>query len=985
MAQTTVSGKVTNELGEPMSGVTVKEKGTQNAVGTDAKGTYSLTVSDEKAIVEFSFIGYETQDLKAKDIPSGSVIILKSAPQNLQEVVINKGFYSEKQELSTGDVSVVSAKTIEEQPVSDPTLALIAQVPGLNIQQASGIPGSYATINIRGLNSIANGNNPYYVVDGVPFSSTTLTDYNGIHGGAIVNSPFNALNPNDIESIEVLKDADATAIYGSKGANGVIIITTKKGKAGETKVNVDLNQGIGQVPHFIDLLNSQQYLQMRHEAFANDGIPFPSLANNPQDNNYDVNGEWDTTRYTNWQKVLIGNTAHYTNAQASISGGNANTQFLIGAGYNRATTVFPGDFGDKKGSLHFSLTNTSSNQKFKTVLTASYVNDNNNVPNEDLTSSITLAPDAPAVYGTNGLNWQVLNGTATWNNPLAYTLTSYNAVPNNLVSNLNLSYQLMPGLLISSSFGYNHDELNQTNLVPATAFGPPDNMSPYANESNFATNYNSGWIIEPQLSYQRKISKGNLNVLVGGTLQQNTTQYYSNTGLGYTNPGLISNPEAADIYFLSNYQYSVYRYEALVARIGYTWDDKYLLNLTANRDGSSRFGPDHQYGNFGSVGAGWIFSKEKAVTDAAPWLSFGKLRFSYGTTGNDQIGDYQYLSTYSPNSTTYQGISGLNPTALANPNFSWEVDKKLEGGFDMGFLKDNINVSLSYYRNRTANQLVGYPLPSVTGFTSIEYNLPAVVQNTGFEASIHTVNIKSSNFSWTTLVNFTAPENKLVSFPGLPGSPYAYQYVVGQSLYIREAYDYTGVNPQTGLYTFKTADAGGVPSYPTDIAHTPPLTQKFYGGIGNNFTYKSFGLDIFIQFVKQLGYNPEYSFLNQPGTFNSNQLTSVLGAWQKPGQTASVQLYGTESNTQNLYSAYTLSNAMVTDASFIRIKNVELYYRFPASWQGWANMQNARIYIRGQNLFTFTGYKGLDPENAANAQLVLPSLRVIMLGVSALF
>ena len=731
MQSVTVSGKVTNELGEPMSGVTVKEKGTQNAVGTDVKGTYSLSVTDDKAIIEFTYIGYETQDFKAKDIPTGSVIVLKPAPQNLQEVVINKGFYREKQELSTGDVSVISAKTIEEQPVSDPMLALIAQIPGLNIQQTSGIPGSNPIINIRGLNSIANGNNPYFVVDGVPFSSATLTDLNGIGGGAVTLSPFNALNPDDIESIEVLKDADATAIYGSKGANGVIIITTKKGKAGETKVNVDLSQGIGQVPHFMDLLNTQQYLQVMHQAYANDALPFPTLATAANDGAFDVDGVWDTTRYTNWQKVLIGNTAHYTNAQASISGGNANTQFLIGAGYNRATTVFPGDFGDTKGSLHFSLTNTSSNQKFRAVLTASYVNENNIVPNYDLTQSITLAPDAPALYNPNGLNWQIFNGTGTWHNPLAYTLQSDNAITNNLISNLNLSYQLLPGLLLSSSFGYNHDELNQTNISPSTAKQPPYNTSPYASSDGLGTSFNSGWIIEPQLSYQRKLGKGKLNALLGGTFQQSTNQYYSNVGVGFANDGLINDPQAATLYYLGSYQYSMYRYEALVARIGYTWNDKYLLNLTANRDGSSRFGPDHQYGNFGSVGAGWIFSKEKAVTDAVPWLSFGKLRFSYGTTGNDQIGDYQYLSTYSPNSTTYQGVSGLNPTSLANPNFSWEVDKKLEGGVDVGLLNDNINLSVSYYRNRTANQLVGEPLPLVTGFSSVEYNLPAVVQNTG--------------------------------------------------------------------------------------------------------------------------------------------------------------------------------------------------------------------------------------------------------------
>lgn len=302
LAQVTVTGKVTNELGTPMPGVTVRQKNNpNNGTVTDTKGVYSIAVPDDKTIIVFSYIGYEPQELAAKDIPEGSVIKLKAAENNLQEVVISKGYYNEKRELTTGDVGVVDAKTIEEQPVSDPIQALIGRVAGLNIQQASGIPGAYVAINIRGPNSLTNGNDPFYVVDGVPFTSGSLSmPFNnagalgstGVGGGLPVNSfntsagggglsPFNVLNPGNIERIEILKDADATAIYGSRGANGVILITTKKGKAGDTKVNVDLSQGIGQVGHFMNLLNTQQYLQMMHQAYANDRLPFPSIKSNP--------------------------------------------------------------------------------------------------------------------------------------------------------------------------------------------------------------------------------------------------------------------------------------------------------------------------------------------------------------------------------------------------------------------------------------------------------------------------------------------------------------------------------------------------------------------------------------------------------------------------------------------------------------------------------------------------------------------------------
>jgi len=995
LSQTTVTGKVLDGTGQPIPGVNVREKGTQNGTVTDSKGKYTLTVANDKSIVTFSYIGYEPQELAAKNLPDGATIILKASSQNLQEVVINKGYYDEKRELSTSDVGEVTAKEIEEQPVSDPIQALIGRVPGLNIQQTSGIPGAYATIQIRGLNSIANGTAPYYVIDGVPFDPGSLSDVSipsgalgapnlGTQPGGGGVSPFNAINPDDIESIEILKDADATAIYGTKGANGVVLITTKKGKAGETKVTFDLSQGIEQVGHFMNLLNTQQYLQMRHQAFANDGIPFPTLSDAEQgDPNFDVNGVWDTTRNTNWQKVLIGGTAHYTNAQGSISGGNANTQFLIGGGYTRQTTVYPGDYGDQKGSLHFSLSNTSSNHKFKMTLSASYVNDNNFLPPGDFTgNALTLPPDAPVLYNRDGsLNWQIFNGTGSWTNPLATTLTTATSISNNLVSNLNLSYLLLPGLLLQSNFGYNHDEMNQTNLFPATAVTPPYNTNPDFNESEFAYTLSQGWIIEPQLSFQRKIAKGELSILLGGTLQQSNQQSMGEAASGFSNPALISDPQAATYFQSFDSSYHLYRYEALLGRISYTWDNKYLLNVTANRDGSTRFGPGKQFGNFGAIGAGWILSQEKFIKDAIPWLSFGKIRASYGTTGNDQIGDYQYLSYYSAYSKAYQGVSGFLPNSLANPDYSWEVDKKLEVGLDLGFLKNTINFSIDYYRNRTSNQLVGYGLPSVTGFTSVEENLPAVVQNTGLEISLNSTNIKTKDFNWTTTANFTLPKNELVSYPGFASSPYVHTYTVGQSLFSLQRFQYEGVDPQTGFYTFAGQNGNtSSPSFPQDLVTSQPITQKYYGGIGNDFSYKGFSLDIFIQFVKQLGYNYLYYVGNPAGSANLNFPTAVLTAWQNAGQVTNVEKFSTEGPYQ--YYNYNYSTGAITDASFIRLKNVAFAYKLPVAWQQWAHMQNARIYVQGQNLYTFTHYIGLDPETQG---LSLPPLRTIVMGVSASF
>ncbi len=1001
-ARFTVSGFVANELGDPMTRVSIRQKGTLRFTITDDKGIYVLPVTDDKALVEFTYVGYEPQELSARDIPPGSVVILKPAPQSIQEVVINKGYYSEKRALSTGDVAVVTSKEIEEQPVTDPVQALIGRVAGLNIQQTSGIPGSYAAINIRGINSLTNGNDPFYVVDGVPFNSSSLSSnymtggalgYNlgsfsgsnsaGDYGGGNGLSPFNVLNPADIESIEILKDADATAIYGSRGANGVILITTKKGRAGDTRVNLDVSQGVSQVGHFMNLLNTKQYLQMMHQAFTNDGLPFPNINTNPYDTHYDIDGVWDTTRYTNWQKVLIGGAAQYTNAQASVSGGTANTQFLVSAGYTRSTTVYPGDYGDQKASLHFSVNHASTNQKFHLQLTGLYGYENNKVPNADFAASVNLAPDAPALYNSDGtLNWQMYSGTATFQNPVAATAANITQAVNNVNANLNLSYLLLPGLVLKTSFGYNRGENNEVSIMPNSVEGPPNNTNPNASINNNAISFNSSWIIEPQLGYDRKMGKGQLNVVLGGTYQQQNSSSQAFNAYGFTSNALISDAQAAAYFQPLGFGASVDRYAAILARVGYNFDGKYILNLTANRDGSSRFGPGRQFGNFGAVGAGWIFSKENAVVGALPWLSFGKLRASYGTTGNYQIGYYQYLAMYGPSSNTYQGLVALDPGNLYNPDYSWETDKKLEGGLDLGFLRDRINLSVSYYRNRSGNQLISYTLPAITGFTSVIQNFPALVQNTGTEITLHTVNIKSKNFSWSTSVNFTDPKNKLISFPGIAQTPYADQYDVGQSLFARKLFQYTGVDPKTGLYTFKTANSNGIPSAPQDQIWTKPVTQNFYGGIGNDFTYKDFSLDIFLQVVNQSRVGYQVGF-QTPGTENANQPTAVLGAWNAPGQVASVQGYSTSFLALAHYYIFLLSTGDVAPVFFVKMTNAALSYHLPAAWQRRMHMQNARIFVQGQNLCTFAHhYVGFDPTTSAGG---LPPLRTITGGLSVSF
>jgi TonB-dependent starch-binding outer membrane protein SusC len=989
-----VHGRVTDSAGNPIQGASITVKGTHKGIQTDANGNFTLKGISHNSTIIVSIVGYEEQQIKLGE-RSDIVVVMKQGVTSLHDVVISKGYYNTTDRLNTGDVTTVSGEDINKQPVTDPILALEGRVPGLFIQQTTGIPGGYSSINIMGQNSIANGNDPFYIVDGVPFSSTSLTIPNfsagavGSPGSSTYNtyglgiSPLNSLSPADIESIVVLKDADATAIYGSRGANGVILITTRKGRSGTTKFDLNASSGGGKVSRMMPMLNTSQYLAMRREAFQNDGLPAPSITTDPTDNNYDINGFWDTTRYTNWQKTLIGNTATFSNLEASVSGGNTNTQFLVGGGYSKQEMPYIGNYFDKKISGNISLTHTSSNRRFHVQLGVNYVYDNNKAPTSDFTEeSINLAPDAPMLYDKYGnLNWQTHNKSATFANPAAATLQNAKASTDNLISDLSLSYELLPGLKLLGSFGYNHDEMHQTEYIPASAQAPPNNANPSRRRATLGITTFEKWIVEPQLNYQKNIGYGRLEALIGTTFQQNTTNYFALTASNFTSDALITDPLAAANISLPIFNNILYRYNAVYGRLGYNWNEKYLINFTARRDGSSRFGPGKLFGNFGAAGIGWVFSKEKFIQNNLSFLSFGKLRGSYGITGNDQIPDYQYLSTYSAISNTYQGATGLMPTALANPYFAWEVLKKLEGGLDLGFLNDKILFSAIYYRNRTGNQLVGYSLPYVTGFTSVQFNLPAIVQNEGVELTLKTVNIKTKNFSWSTDINLTVPSNKLVSFPNIQNySAYADRYVVGQSLFIQKLFHSTGVNPQTGLYSFASKDPNG-PDYPQDLVATKPITQKYYGGFDNKFSYKGFSLDVFVQFVDQLGFMWYES--NQPGVFNQNEPKFILNRWQSAGDLTSTQRFGTASGaTANSYPNYYSSDAIITNASFIRLKNLALSYQFPADFKSKSRLKNTRIYVQCQNLFTITKYLGLDPETQS---FNLPPLRMITAGLQVSF
>jgi len=969
----TISGKITDENGQPLPGANIIIKGTTLGTTADAEGNYALTVPDGTTTLVFSYIGYATEEV---DIVGRSIIDMMMLPdiETLQEVVVSTGYWDVEAKYNPGNIAKVSAKDIEGQAISNPLQAIQGRMAGVYVRQTTGVPGGGFRIQIRGQNSLrSDGNEPFYIVDGVPYTSTSL---NSAFTSAVKQNgnPLSSIHPDDIENIQILKDADATAIYGSRGANGVVLITTKRPESGKVRLNIDLSRGVGEVSNKANLMNKEAFLEMNRETIANDGLEnrFPPST---LERFFPAVYVWDQERSTDWQEELLGGTAQQTTGNISLSGGSTNTTFLIGGGYFRETTVFPGDSDFERFSGRFSFNHASVDGKLQASASTNYTVSNSTLPNIDFTSlALTLAPNAPALFDEEGnLNWE--NGS--WENPLAALEREYIDQTNNLVTNATISYELLKGLRFKSTLGYNVLTVNETSIQPLAALNP-ETITPDRTGASWFGNANTQtWIVEPQLSYQTQLLKGELNVLLGTTLQSTVLERETLFATGFSSDALLLNIQAANEILIRGLDYSEYRYNAVFGRIQYAWEDKYLLNLTGRRDGSTRFGPRKQFGNFGAVGAAWIFSEENFVQDALPFLSFGKLRASYGATGNDQIGDYQYLDSYTAaDNEPYNGGRGLVVTRLANADFSWETVKKLEAGLEFGLLNDKVYTKISWYRNRSTDQLVGQPLSLVTGASSIQFNLPATVENRGWEFEINTTNVHKKNFQWTTGFNLTIPENELIEFPDIENFPaFASRWEVGKPIIgsSRKMLQFTGLNPETGAYDFVDFDGDGRITNQDQQKFTE-VGQEFFGGIQNTLRYKGFQLDFLFQFVKQTQ-TSAFRVFGTPGRMN--QPSVLIDRWRQPGDMATFQ-QATIIGASAAFSNYRGSDQIIVDGSFIRLGNVSLSYSLPKALLTKLHLENLKIFVEGQNLLTITEYQVLDPEVAS---FTLPPLRIMTGGI----
>lgn len=963
-----LQGVVQDENKKPLQGAVVRIAQLNKTVQTDARGYFSFEkIPAGKYTLMVTSVGFEAkEETITLNNTSGYIQILLQASVNKLEETVVKGYYQTSRKLNTGNVASVTSEDIAKQPVSDPLAALQGRVAGLFITSTNGLPGARFNISLRGQNSIDLGNDPLVIVDGVPFYTETLTTVTGANG---TQSPLSLINPADIERIDVLKDADATAIYGSRGANGVMLITTKKGKAGKARYNFSVYSGASKSINRLKMLNTSQYLEMRKEAYANDGTT-PEAANA-----VDVT-TWGNTESRDWFDYMVGSTAKVTEATGSVSGGTAQSHYLLSGSFRKESTVLRGNPAYQRAAGHLTADHTSEDGKFFINASVSYSRDNNNSLATALSTFYNMSPNYPLFNASGDYYW-----FSNEQNPEAYLLRSSQSHTSNIVANSNIRYTVLPGLNIKANLGYNQTNMGQTQVYPDKTFNPNTSSG---SMTFFGNNELSSYILEPQGDYTHRFGSGTLQLLAGATWQQSKRQGYRIDGSDFASDDLLYDIKSAGTLTPFSSVFDFYRYTAVFGRVNYNVADKYIVNATFRRDGSTRFGPDRRFGNFAAAGAAWIFSNETFMQQQSV-ISFGKLRASYGSSGNDQIGDYAYLSSWEAPGYPYDGNAGLTPTRFDNPYYQWERTRKLEGGLELGFIKDRVLLSTSFYRNLSDNQLVQYALSPQAGRSSYTTNLPAKILNTGWEFELNTTNVKSKDWNWKTSLNLTISKNKLQSFPGFESSAYAKTYVLGQDLTIVKGYLFTGVNTQTGIAEFADLNGNTVVSETDDYVVMGKTTPDYFGGLQNSITYKNFQLDFLFQFVKQEGPTIRYGGLNFiPGYGYRNQDVSVLNRWQKAGDVTDVPKLSATAGSAS-YTAYQnyyrYSTAAWGDASYIRLKNLYLKYNLSAIAQKW-HLGGLNVYVQAQNLFTFTDYLGFDPETQG---VTMPPVKTFTAGLQLSF
>ncbi len=960
-----LKGKVTDSVdGVPIPGATVSVKGTAFATITDADGTFSFNVPAGASTLVVSYIGFLTREIS---VDAGiSNISLQANESSLSEVVV-VGFGTKIKKDLTGNIARIKGAEVANTPVPNLTQAIQGRAAGVFVESESGRVGEGVKVRIRGSGSISASNSPLYVVDGIP-----------INDGALSGNALADINFNDVESFDILKDASAAAIYGSRAANGVVLITTKKGRAGKTQLNVNAQYGINKPTRHRDFLNAGEYVSFFREAAINsdqlDGIDPEDPAQyagsylESIEDFFDGIAGWADWRKlendTNWERLAYNNNAQTRILDLSANGGGDKTRFYASGSYNDQEGILINNaFQRISGRLNVehdasSRVRLGLNMGLSRTLANHITNDNGFQTPLQL---VAMAPITP-VRDLEG-NFYNQPVTTYYNALLETDEVRRSSTTFRNLASVFLNYNLIRNLTFRTEFGL--DLLSQTdnyNASPLSLRGA--GINGYGSSEWYKTiNYNTN----NYFNYHTNIKGAHdIDATLGMSFQKYSNERAFVEGQDFptsdlwrlTSAGEITggNSRGVESSFLSYF-----------ARTNYKLYDKYLLSLSARVDGSSRFGSDNRYGFFPAVSAGWIISEEPFMAGAGA-LSFLKLRGSWGITGNaDGFGNFAQLGLWG--GAKYNNSSSLVPTQLANPLLKWEKSLQTDIGVDFGFFDNRLSGEIDYYVRNTRDLIYNVPVPGTSGFATQTVNVGSM-QNKGVEFVLNSDNIAGRNFRWSTSLNLGYNKNKIVKLDGdqteIPGNDgrYLNSLIVGQGIGVFYGPQYAGVDPDNGDALWYEQDGKTTTNVYANAGNfvVGDPNPDWIGGITNTVSYKGFELSFLFQgvFGNQIT-NGAGGFMSNNGLYEDNQTKDQLRRWQKPGDVTDVpqaRLY--------IRNGSQASSRYVEDGSYVRLKNLTLGYSLPSKVVNALKISTARFYITAINLLTFTDYTGWDPEVNAN-------------------
>jgi TonB-linked SusC/RagA family outer membrane protein len=967
---------VVDEGGQPLAYASIYLQGHHKLLvaGADGGVTINLQWTPDTAVC--TYVGKKPDSILL--VGRKDYVVSLRPVDAMQEVFVKGGytFLNEIPRTNAGDRTLIK-RDVLSRPVSDVLGALEGRAPGLEVSQRSDVHGAMPRVEIRGNMSILNGHAPLFVIDGVPMAvgGRSMSNINSGSSAGDLN-PFSFYSGDIFGGAEVLKDADATAIYGAKGANGVILLTTKQAMAGKPRWSAGIETGFSLLGRQPALFKISDYVAMRREAFKNDDTAMTT----------DLAGDilsWDTTRSVNWQKQLIGEWAHTTRAHISLTGGKPRDSYFIGASSLREENVFITRPAHELLNVFGRWNHGSRDARLRSELAGLMGWDVNHQFITDITKMQFLAPDAPDLLGSDGkpvYSYRNVN----FFNPWGEIGNPYTARSAHQLVNENLQYQLQQDVLLKLNAGWNKMGTSEYSEAPIRYKKPGTNTE---GNSDWAYTQYSGWIFEPQIEYTLKREPFKVRMLGGGSWQGTGSSVWTRSATGFTNDQQLRNAALAKVRQDTAKKWSDL-YSALYGRVQFDWMDNRSLDLSFRRDRSSRYADGRRNGFFWATGVGWVFSDEPFFWKAPELISYGKLRASYGITGNDQLGQgFSYLDRISSTSgLTFRVLpSGLLDGKLS-PEVTWETIRKMEVSLEMGFRDNKQSFTISWYRHRSDHQL----LPDLSVGMSdaiVLRNWPVALQNSGWEISLSSRNIDSRHFTWTTSLNASLPVSRVLSFDRrLAG----YDAVIaGRSLNAVRGFKYAGLD-SSGVFSFRDLNKDGKLD-DSDLTVLGKLDATCFGGIENVFKWNRWEVSIFMEGKVQTGivYQTAIYANTPPGSiiygYLSNGTTEMVNRWRKPGDAALYQKLTMNENS-DAYKAignYLGSSGVLTNASYLRLKTVSLYYHWNKYLLRKFGVQNGAFYIKGQNLFTLTPYKGADPEN--QSIVTMPPLRSIVVGLEVSF